>query len=154
MNSVSQRIAEELLVHERQVTAAIELLDDGATVPFIARYRKEVTDGLDDTQLRNLEDRLRYLRELDDRRAAVLKSIDEQGKLTASLKASILAADTKIRLEDLYLPYKQKRRTQQKSPVKRACNRSPWHCWPIQALIRGYQLSTMLMMPLLNPKQP
>ena len=111
MNSVSQRIAEELLVHERQVTAAIELLDDGATVPFIARYRKEVTDGLDDTQLRNLEDRLRYLRELDDRRAAVLKSIDEQGKLTESLKASILAADTKIRLEDLYLPYKQKRRT-------------------------------------------
>ena len=80
MNSVSRRIAEELLVNELQVTAAIELLDDGATVPFIARYRKEVTNGLDDTQLRNLEERLRYLRELDDRRAAVLKSIDEQGK--------------------------------------------------------------------------
>ena len=123
MNSVSQRIAEELLVHERQVTAAIELLDDGATVPFIARYRKEVTDGLDDTQLRNLEDRLRYLRELDDRRAAVLKSIDEQGKLTASLKASILAADTKIRLEDLYLPYKQKRRT--KAEIAREAGLQP-----------------------------
>ncbi|MDC1299304.1 RNA-binding transcriptional accessory protein, partial [Pseudomonadales bacterium] len=123
MNSVSQRIAEELLVHERQVTAAIELLDDGATVPFIARYRKEVTDGLDDTQLRNLEDRLRYLRELDDRRAAVLKSIDEQGKLTESLKASILAADTKIRLEDLYLPYKQKRRT--KAEIAREAGLQP-----------------------------
>ena len=109
MNSVSQRIAEELAVNERQVKAAITLLDDGSTVPFIARYRKEVTEGLDDTQLRNLEERLRYLRELDDRRVAVLKSIDEQGKMTDPLKASIMAADTKTRLEDLYLPYKQKR---------------------------------------------
>ena len=92
MNSVSQRIAEELAVNERQVKAAITLLDDGSTVPFIARYRKEVTEGLDDTQLRNLEERLRYLRELDDRRVAVLKSIDEQGKMTDPLKASIMAA--------------------------------------------------------------
>tara|TARA_R110002072_G_scaffold31735_10_gene97603 strand:+ start:4857 stop:7217 length:2361 start_codon:yes stop_codon:yes gene_type:complete len=111
MISVAQRIAEELSVHEPQVTAAITLLDEGSTVPFIARYRKEVTGGLDDTQLRNLEQRLTYIRELDDRRQVILKSIDEQGKLTDPLKASILTADTKTRLEDLYLPYKQKRRT-------------------------------------------
>ena len=123
MNSVSQRIAEELLVNELQVTAAIELLDDGATVPFISRYRKEVTNGLDDTQLRTLEERLRYLRELDDRRAAVLKSIDEQGKLTGPLKTSILAAETKIRLEDLYLPFKQKRRT--KAEIAREAGLQP-----------------------------
>ncbi|WP_431520740.1 Tex-like N-terminal domain-containing protein [Chromatium okenii] len=86
-------------------------MDEGATVPFIARYRKEVTGGLDDNQLRLLEERLGYLRELGDRRAAVLKSIAEQGKLTAELEAAIGAADTKQRLEDLYLPYKQKRRT-------------------------------------------
>ena len=95
MNSVSQRIAEALSVNLGQVTAAIALLDDGASVPFIARYRKEVTNGLDDTQLRNLEEKLRYLRELDDRRATVLKSIAEQGKLTDALKAAILAADRK-----------------------------------------------------------
>jgi len=123
MNSVSQRIAEELAVNERQVKAAITLLDDGSTVPFIARYRKEVTEGLDDTQLRNLEERLRYLRELDDRRVAVLKSIDEQGKMTDPLKASIMAADTKTRLEDLYLPYKQKRRT--KAQIAREAGLEP-----------------------------
>jgi len=109
--SISQRIAEELSVNEKQVIAAVELLDEGATVPFVARYRKEVTGGLDDIQLRSLEERLRYLRELDERRIAILKSIDEQEKLTPELKASIMQADTKNRLEDLYLPYKQKRRT-------------------------------------------
>jgi uncharacterized protein len=93
------------------VQAAVALLDEGATVPFIARYRKEVTGGLDDTQLRNLEERLGYLRELEERRAAVLKSIEEQGKLTPELSAAILGADTKTRLEDLYAPYKPKRRT-------------------------------------------
>ncbi|RDH82801.1 MAG: RNA-binding transcriptional accessory protein [endosymbiont of Galathealinum brachiosum] len=111
MLSISQRIAEELSVNEKQVIAAVELLDEGSTVPFISRYRKEVTGGLDDSQLRMLDDRLRYLRELDDRREAILKNIDEQEKLTPELKASIMQADTKNRLEDLYLPYKQKRRT-------------------------------------------
>lgn len=111
MLSISQRIAEELSVNEKQVIAAVELLDEGATVPFVARYRKEATGGLDDIQLRNLEERLRYLRELDERRISILKSIEEQEKLTPELKASIMQADTKNRLEDLYLPYKQKRRT-------------------------------------------
>lgn len=108
---IEHRIAEELGVSPRQVIAAVQLLDDGATVPFIARYRKEVTGGLDDTQLRTLEERLGYLRELEDRRATVLASIDEQGKLTAELRVEIESADTKQRLEDLYLPYKPKRRT-------------------------------------------
>jgi len=108
---ILQTLAEELGVRLNQVNAAVTLLDEGATVPFIARYRKEVTGGLDDTQLRNLQERLIYLRELEERREAVLKLIDEQGKLTPQLKADILAADTKQRLEDLYLPYKQKRRT-------------------------------------------
>ncbi|NIB42790.1 RNA-binding transcriptional accessory protein [Pseudomaricurvus alkylphenolicus] len=111
MKSISARIAEELSAQERQVDAAITLLDEGATVPFIARYRKEVTGGLDDTQMRTLEERLRYLRELEDRRGAILKSIEEQGKLTPELEADINSADTKNRLEDLYLPYKPKRRT-------------------------------------------
>jgi uncharacterized protein len=93
------------------VNAAVELLDGGATVPFIARYRKEATEGLDDSQLRELESRLGYLRELEERRAAVLKSIEEQGKLTAELRAAIEAAPTKQELEDLYLPYKPRRRT-------------------------------------------
>ncbi|MEU1758247.1 Tex family protein [Micromonospora sp. NPDC005686] len=109
--SVDQRIAEELGVAERQVRAAVELLDGGATVPFIARYRKEATGLLDDAQLRTLEERLRYLRELDERRAAVLESIRSQGKLDEALEAQILAADSKSRLEDIYLPYKPKRRT-------------------------------------------
>ncbi|MDE1172238.1 MAG: Tex family protein [Parvibaculaceae bacterium] len=111
MKSISQRIAEELSVEERQVTAAMDLLDGGATVPFIARYRKEVTGALDDSQLRDLEERLRYLRELDERRAAILQSIEEQGKLDDRLRGLIAAADTKARLEDIYLPYKSKRRT-------------------------------------------
>ncbi|GAB1641231.1 Tex family protein [Krasilnikovia sp. MM14-A1259] len=109
--TIHQRIAEELGVRERQVTAAVELLDGGATVPFIARYRKEVTGTLDDQQLRTLEERLGYLRELEDRRAAVLESIRSQGKLDDALEAQILAADSKARLEDIYLPYKPKRRT-------------------------------------------
>ncbi|WP_326946764.1 RNA-binding transcriptional accessory protein [Amycolatopsis sp. NBC_01307] len=109
--SVEQRIAEELGVREGQVKATVELLDGGSTVPFIARYRKEVTGMLDDAQLRTLEERLRYLRELDERRLAVLDSIRSQGKLDEALEASILAADTKSRLEDIYLPFKPKRRT-------------------------------------------
>ncbi|MCS4233318.1 Tex family protein [Stenotrophomonas sp. BIGb0135] len=108
---IAQTIAEEIGAQTAQARAAIALLDEGASVPFIARYRKEVTGGLDDTQLRNLETRLTYLRELEDRRAAVLSSIDEQGKLSDELRNDILAADTKSRLEDLYLPYKPKRRT-------------------------------------------
>jgi uncharacterized protein len=108
---IEHRIALELGVRPTQVVAAITLLDEGATVPFISRYRKEATDGLDDTQLRNLEERLTYLRDLEDRRAAILASIEEQGKLTPELKAEISDAETKQRLEDLYLPYKQKRRT-------------------------------------------
>ena len=105
------QLAAELKVRPAQVNAAVELLDGGATVPFIARYRKEATDGLDDTQLRDLEARLGYLRELEERRAAVLKSIDEQGKLTPELRAAIETVPTKQELEDLYLPYKPKRRT-------------------------------------------
>ncbi|ATD66354.1 MULTISPECIES: Tex family protein [Luteimonas] len=108
---IAGTIAAEIGAQPAQAVAAIALLDEGATVPFIARYRKEVTGGLDDTQLRNLEVRLAYLRELEDRRAAILASIDEQGKLTPELRTDIEAADSKARLEDLYLPYKQKRRT-------------------------------------------
>ncbi len=111
MDSINSRIANELGVRPQQVAAAVALLDEGSTVPFIARYRKEVTGSLDDTQLRNLEERLRYLRELDERRISILASIEEQGKLTPELKREIDLADTKTRLEDLYLPYKQKRRT-------------------------------------------
>jgi uncharacterized protein len=111
MNSIASRIATILSVPVHQVDAAIALLDDKATVPFIARYRKEATGGLDDTQLRTLEERLGYLRELEDRRAAILKSVEEQSKLTPELAASLREADTKARLEDLYLPYKPKRRT-------------------------------------------
>jgi uncharacterized protein len=111
LNKILLQIAAELKVRPAQVNAAVELLDGGATVPFIARYRKEATDNLDDIQLRELEARLSYLRELEERRTAVLKSIDEQGKLTPELRAAIEAAPTKQELEDLYLPYKQKRRT-------------------------------------------
>ena len=111
MTAISHIIAQELQARIEQVDSAIRLLDDGATVPFIARYRKEVTGGLDDTQLRMLEQRLGYLRELEDRRQSILSSIEEQGKLSPALRADILAADTKTRLEDLYLPFKPKRRT-------------------------------------------
>jgi len=111
MNSIASRIAQELQVKPQQVEATIELLDEGATVPFIARYRKEVTGALDDTQLRLLDDRLRYLRELDGRKQVILSSIEEQGKLSEALKKDIENADSKSLLEDLYLPYKTKRRT-------------------------------------------
>ncbi|UYG02642.1 RNA-binding transcriptional accessory protein [Halomonas sp. LR3S48] len=120
---IISRLAEELAVRPQQVTATVELLDGGATVPFIARYRKEVTGGLDDTQLRNLDERLRYLRELEERRTAVLAAIDEQGKLTPELDMQIQAADTKQRLEDLYLPYKKKRRT--KAQIAREAGLEP-----------------------------
>jgi len=109
--SIESRIAQDIAASVKQVAAAVQLLDEGATVPFIARYRKEATGGLDDTQLRNLQERLIYLRELEERRLGVLTSIEEQGKLTAALRTAIDAADTKQRLEDLYLPYKVKRRT-------------------------------------------
>ena len=121
--SVEQRIADELSVAVRQVSAAVELLDGGATVPFIARYRKEATGTLDDAQLRTLEERLRYLRELDERREAILKEITAQGKLTEELEAQIRAADAKARLEDLYLPYKPKRRT--KAQIAREAGLEP-----------------------------
>ena len=120
---MDQRIADELGVAVRQVSAAVELLDGGATVPFIARYRKEATGTLDDAQLRTLEERLRYLRELDERRDAILKEITAQGKLTGDLEAQIRAADSKARLEDLYLPYKPKRRT--KAQIAREAGLEP-----------------------------
>jgi uncharacterized protein len=121
--SINSRIAEELGVREPQVRAAVELLDGGSTVPFIARYRKEATDGLDDAQLRQLDERLRYLRELEERRAAILESVRSQGKLDDKLKAQILAADSKARLEDIYLPYKPKRRT--KAQIAREAGLEP-----------------------------
>ncbi|WP_197374810.1 Tex family protein [Mycolicibacterium baixiangningiae] len=123
VRSVNARLAEELAVSEGRVAAAVRLLDEGATVPFIARYRKEVTGSLDDAQLRTLEERLTYLRELDDRRAAVLASIDEQGKLTDDLRAALLTADTKSRVEDIYLPFKPKRRT--KAQIAREAGLEP-----------------------------
>ena len=109
--TISQRIADELGVREQQVEAAVTLLDGGATVPFVARYRKEATGALDDAQLRTLEERLNYLRELEERRVAILNSVREQGRLDTALEAAILAADSKGRLEDIYLPFKPKRRT-------------------------------------------
>ena len=120
---VIQRIAEELSVNYKQVSAAIALLDEGATVPFISRYRKEVTGGLDDTQLRHLEERLSYLRELNERRKTILDSIQSQNKLTPELEKAIIEADTKTLLEDLYLPYKPKRRT--KAQIAREAGLEP-----------------------------
>jgi uncharacterized protein len=111
MKSVAERLAEELHVRLPQVEAAVALLDDKATVPFIARYRKEATGGLDDTHLRTLEERLGYLRELEDRRQAILDSLEGQGQLTPELAAAVREAETKARLEDLNLPYRPKRRT-------------------------------------------
>jgi len=109
--NINRKIAEELGIREQQVDATVALLDGGATVPFVARYRKEATGALDDRQLRTLEERLNYLRELEERRTAILESVREQGKLDAALEAAILAADSKSRLEDIYLPFKPKRRT-------------------------------------------
>jgi protein Tex len=121
--NINRQIAEELGVREQQVEATVALLDGGATVPFVARYRKEITGGLDDTQLRTLEERLNYLRELEERRTAILNSVREQGKLDAALEASILAADSKGRLEDIYLPFKPKRRT--KAEIAREAGLEP-----------------------------
>ncbi|RKT18635.1 uncharacterized protein BX285_3064 [Streptomyces sp. 1114.5] len=121
--AIERRIAEELGVREGQVKAAVDLLDGGATVPFVARYRKEVTGSLDDAQLRTLEERLRYLRELEERRTAVLESIEAQGKLDDALRAQVLAADSKARLEDIYLPFKPKRRT--KAQIAREAGLEP-----------------------------
>jgi len=121
--TLHQRIADELGVREGQVSAAVDLLDGGATVPFIARYRKEATGMLDDAQLRTVEERVRYLRELEERRATILASIREQGKLDEALEAQIMAADSKARLEDIYLPYKPKRRT--KAQIAREAGLEP-----------------------------
>jgi protein Tex len=123
MKSISLRIAEELNVNESQVSATVELLDGGATVPFVARYRKEATGGLDDIQLRALEERLRYLREMEDRRATIISSIEEQGKMSEDLLTVLQQADSKARLEDLYLPFKPKRRT--KAQIAREAGLEP-----------------------------
>ena len=123
VGSIEGRIAEELGVRERQVKAAVDLLDGGSTVPFIARYRKEATEMLDDAQLRTLEERLRYLRELEERRTAILESVREQGKLTEDVEAQIRGAETKARLEDIYLPFKPKRRT--KAQIAREAGLEP-----------------------------
>src|SRR5689334_20673683 len=123
VQSIHERIADELGVRDRQVVAAVELLDGGSTVPFIARYRKEVTGSLDDAQLRTLEERLRYLREMEERRAAIIESIRSQGKLTDELLVQIMEADSKARLEDIYLPYKPKRRT--KAQIAREAGLEP-----------------------------
>ncbi len=120
---IARRIADEVGCQPNQVSATVAMLDEGSTVPFIARYRKEATGGLDDTQLRKLEERLIYLRELEDRRVAIVKSIDEQGKLTDELAKSIATAETKSALEDLYLPYKKKRRT--KAQIAREAGLEP-----------------------------
>lgn len=145
---ISAAIADELGVQAWQSRAAIELLDGGSTVPFIARYRKEVTGTLDDAQLRDLEERLRYLRELEDRRRAVLESISAQGKLTEELAADILAADTKARLEDLYLPYKSKRKT--RAQIAREAGLEPL----ADALIADPTLApTEIAAGYLNPEQ-
>ena len=135
--SIEHRIATEISANPRQVAAAIALLDEGATVPFIARYRKEATGGLDDAQLRMLEERLRYLRELEDRRASIIASINEQGKMTPELLAALAAAEDKTRLEDLYLPYKPKRRTKAQIAIEAG----------LEPLATG-----LLANPMLNPE--
>ena len=121
--TIEHRISLELAARPAQVAAAIALLDEGATVPFIARYRKEATGGLDDAQLRLLEERLAYLRELEDRRAVIIASIEEQGKMTPALLAALANAEDKVRLEDLYLPFKKKRRT--KAQIAREAGLEP-----------------------------
>ena len=141
---IARIIAGEIGATPRQVEAAVELLDGGATVPFVARYRKEATGGLDDTQLRKLADRLDYLRELEARRAAIVASIDEQGKLTDDLAAAVARAETKAELEDIYLPYKPKRRT--KGMIAREAGLEPLVLQPKEgmALLNGTQVSTSL----------
>ena len=148
MKTVPQRIAAELKVREQQVDAAIKLLDEGATVPFVARYRKEVTGGLTDTHLRLLQERLGQLRELDDRRETVLNNIREQGKLSTPLQAAIMAAETRTQLEDLYLPYRPKRRT--KSSIAREAGLEPL----AMALLKNpSQLPTQMAGPFVDAKK-
>lgn len=125
-HQIARTIADEIGAQPAQARAAIALLDEGASVPFIARYRKEVTGGLDDTQLRNLETRLTYLRELEERRAVILSSIGEQGKLSDELRDEIVAADTKSRLEDLYLPT-----SPSAAPARRSREKPDWSHWPM-----------------------
>ena len=133
MANINRQIAQELGVREEQISATVELLDGGATVPFVARYRKEITGGLDDAQLRTLEERLTYLRELEERRVAILNSVRERGKLDAALEAAIMAADSKGRLEDIYLPFKPKRRT--KAEIAREAGLEPL----AEKLLRGLE---------------
>ena len=128
--SVNIRLAQILGIKEHQVENTVALLDEGATVPFIARYRKEVTGSLTDTQLRDLVDKLTYIRELDDRRETILKSIAEQGKLTQELELAIFATDNKTTLEDLYLPYKPKRRT--KAQIAKEAGLEPFALWILE----------------------
>lgn len=156
MRPIPQRIAEELSVRPEQVIATIEMLNEGSTVPFIARYRKEKTGGLDDTQLRTLEERLRYLTELEERRASVLESIREQEKLTPELEAQINEADTKTRLEDLYLPYKKKRRTKAQIAREAGWSHFPRTCLTIRRLTRKPRRQNLLMpkRALKTPRRP
>jgi len=135
-DSLCRIIAGELQARAEQVEAAVRLLDEGNTVPFIARYRKEVTGGLDDTQLRNLETRLGYLRELEDRRQAILKSIGEQGKLTSELESAINGTLSKTELEDLYLPYNRSAARAGRSRLKQALSRWPTCCGMSRPTIR------------------
>ena len=125
---IAKKIAEELEIKVTQVEAAVKLIDEGCTIPFIARYRKEVTGALNDEQLRNLDERLKYLRNLEDRKAQVLASIEEQGKLTEELKSAITAAETMVLVEDLYRPYKQKRRTRATIAKENICTGSYRRC--------------------------
>ena len=128
--NITQILSQELSATTAQINAAIELLDDGATVPFIARYRKEATGGLDDTQLRQLAERLQYLRELEDRKAVVLKSIEEQGKLSDDLRAQIEAADTKPRWKTCICPINPNAVPKRKSRVNTVCSRWRTYCLP------------------------
>lgn len=142
-DSLCRIIAGDIQARAEQVEAAVRLLDEGNTVPFIARYRKEVTGGLDDTQLRNPETRLGYLRELEERRQAILKSIGEQGKLTSELESAINGTLSKTELEDLYLPYKPKRRTRGRITVKRVLSRWPTCCGTSRPTIRKLKLPNL-----------
>lgn len=144
-DSFCRIIAGEIQARPEQVDAAVRLLDEGNTVPFIARYRKEITGGLDDTQLRNLETRLSYLRELEERRQAILKSISEQGKLTDDLAKAINATLSKTELEDLYLPYKPKRRTRGQIAIEAGLEPLADLCGAIRHTRQKSPLHNMLM---------
>ena len=145
MKNISRQIAGELGINPEQVAAAIALLDEGATVPFIARYRKERTNGLDDTQLRQLETRLSYLRELEERRGQILENIAKQGSLTPALEKELQQAETKTRLEDLYLPFRPKRRTKAQIARRPAWSRWQRICWRIRIITPRPQLLLMLI---------